>query len=283
MTDIDPIYVAARRVLLDALQALQQHRDSMVLIGAQAVYVRTERTELAIAPFTTDADIALNPTSLGSTPEISRIMEDAHFSPGPNGNPGEWVAQSEAGGRIIDVPVDLLVPESLAANKGHRSARLEGHAKMSARSVPGIEAVVVDNDWMVLSALEPSDGRQFSCRVAGPAGLLIAKAYKIRDRLEPGTRLDRQKDKDALDIYRLALAIPFNQLESAFSKLLSDDRSEGTTLEGLGLLSQLFGTRRSPGIEMATRALERTAPAGRIEEVLTGLALQINDLDGRGR
>ena len=80
VTDIDSIYVAARRVLLDALQALQLHSDSMVLIGAQAVYVRTERTELAIAPFTTDADIALNPTSLGSTPEISRIMEDAHFA-----------------------------------------------------------------------------------------------------------------------------------------------------------------------------------------------------------
>ena len=87
MTDIDPIYVAARRVLLDALQALQLHSDSMVLIGAQAVYVRTERTELAIAPFTTDADIALNPTSLGSTPEISRIMEDAHFSAGQTAIP----------------------------------------------------------------------------------------------------------------------------------------------------------------------------------------------------
>ena len=111
----------------------------------------------------------------------------------------------------------------------------------------------------------------FSCRVAGPAGLLIAKAYKIRDRLEPGIRPDRQKDKDALDIYRLALAISFNQLESAFSKLLSDDRSKGTTLEGLGLLSQLFGTGRSPGIEMATCARKRTAPAGRIEEVLNWL------------
>jgi hypothetical protein len=268
VADIDPIYVAARRVLLDALQALHLHSESIVLIGAQAVYVRTERTELAIAPFTTDADIALNPTSLGSTPEISQIMEEAHFSPGPHGNPGEWVAQSEAGGRIIDIPVDLLVPESLAANKGRRSARLEGHAKMTARAVPGIEAVVVDNNWMVLNSLDPSDVRQLSCRVAGPAGLLIAKAYKIRDRLEPGTRIDRQKDKDALDIYRLALAIPFNQLASAFSTLLIDDRSEITTREGLDLLSQLFGTRRAPGIEMATRALEGTAPASRIEEVL---------------
>jgi hypothetical protein len=283
VTDIDPIYVAARRVLLDALQALQQHSDSMVLIGAQAVYVRTERTDLAIAPYTTDADIALNPTSLGSTPEISRIMEDAHFSPGPNGNPGEWVAQSEAGGRMIDVPVDLLVPESLATNRGRRSARLEGHAKMSARTVPGIEAVVVDNDWMVLSALEPTDIRQFNCRVAGAAGLLVAKAYKIRDRLEPGIRLDRQKDKDALDIYRLALAIPFNQLESAFSKLLNDDRSESTAREGLSLLSRLFGTRRAPGIEMATRALERTAPVGRVQEVLMGLVRQIQDLDAKAR
>ena len=240
MTDIDPIYVAARRVLLDALQALQQHSDSMVLIGAQAVYVRTERTELAIAPFTTDADIALNPTSLGSTPEISRIMEDANFSPGPHGNPGERVAQSDGEGSSSTFPWICSYPSLWRPTRApERTTR--GPRKMSARTVPGIEAVIVDNDWMVLGALEPTDIRQFNCRVAGAAGLLVAKAYKIRDRLQPGTRLDRQKDKDALDIYRLALAIPFKQLESAFSKLLNDDRSKSTTLEGLSLLSQLLG------------------------------------------
>ena len=36
----DPRYVAARRGLLDALEALADHRDSIIVVGAQAVYLR---------------------------------------------------------------------------------------------------------------------------------------------------------------------------------------------------------------------------------------------------
>ncbi len=35
-------YVEARRVLLDALDALRYHLGAVVLVGAQAVYLRTE-------------------------------------------------------------------------------------------------------------------------------------------------------------------------------------------------------------------------------------------------
>lgn len=42
MNDLDPEYVAARGVLLDALEALAEHRNAILLVGAQAVYLRTE-------------------------------------------------------------------------------------------------------------------------------------------------------------------------------------------------------------------------------------------------
>jgi hypothetical protein len=35
----EPITIAARRVLLDALDALEDHRDGLVLVGAQAIYL----------------------------------------------------------------------------------------------------------------------------------------------------------------------------------------------------------------------------------------------------
>ena len=38
MSDFDELYVLARRVLLDALDAIGPHRDAIVLVGAQAVY-----------------------------------------------------------------------------------------------------------------------------------------------------------------------------------------------------------------------------------------------------
>lgn len=38
--EYDPEYVEARRVLLDALEALGNHRKAVVLVGAQAIYQR---------------------------------------------------------------------------------------------------------------------------------------------------------------------------------------------------------------------------------------------------
>jgi hypothetical protein len=55
---VDPLYVAARSVLLDALTALQPHGLSVIVAGAQAIYLRTGEANLAIAPYTTDGDLA---------------------------------------------------------------------------------------------------------------------------------------------------------------------------------------------------------------------------------
>ena len=47
---MDELYVIARRVLLDALDALGGHRDAVVLVGAQAIYLRVGEADLAVAP-----------------------------------------------------------------------------------------------------------------------------------------------------------------------------------------------------------------------------------------
>jgi len=60
----DPQYVIARGVLLDALDALGVQRDAVILVGAQAVYLHTGTVELAVAAFTTDADLTLDPALL---------------------------------------------------------------------------------------------------------------------------------------------------------------------------------------------------------------------------
>jgi hypothetical protein len=41
--------VAARCVLLDALQALQPHLDAVILVGAQAIYLHTLASDLITA------------------------------------------------------------------------------------------------------------------------------------------------------------------------------------------------------------------------------------------
>src|SRR5689334_5461659 len=140
---LDPLYVAARGVLLDALEALEDHRPAVILVGAQAIYVRTGAADLdaSVAPYTTDADLALNPRHLGPDPRIEQAMHAGGFR--LTSEPGIWTASATVGGTSVEVPVDLLVPASMAA--GNRAARLPGHGKHATRRTPGLEAAVVDN------------------------------------------------------------------------------------------------------------------------------------------
>jgi len=51
-------------VLLDVLEALGEHRQALVLVGAQAVYLHTGEAVFAVAPYTTDADLVVAPGRL---------------------------------------------------------------------------------------------------------------------------------------------------------------------------------------------------------------------------
>ncbi len=81
-------YVEARRVLLDALTALQPHIRAIVLIGAQAVYLRTAGRLSTYQPFTTDADLALDPALLADIPLLGHAMLNAGFE--LTAEPGIW-------------------------------------------------------------------------------------------------------------------------------------------------------------------------------------------------
>ncbi|MFT4216947.1 MAG: hypothetical protein QM619_07140 [Micropruina sp.] len=209
MTQPAPEYVAARRVLLDVLAALEEHLDSLVLVGAQAVYQHTGDTDLRVPPMTTDADLAVNATVLADTPEIAGALRGAGFSPGSN--PGHWIARS-------DVAVDLMVVPHQAgtARASARAARLPPHAKSTARIARGLEPALVDNTPVTITALDANDARTFNLAVAGPAALLAAKIIKISERFNQASRQpERVKEKDALDAFRLLQAIDTPELVEA--------------------------------------------------------------------
>jgi hypothetical protein len=206
MTEVAPEYVAARRTLLDALDALVAHRDSLILIGAQAVYLHTGSRGTNVPPMTTDADLALDAELLADNPEIATTMQAAGFK---SGQPGHW---EDAQG----IGVDLMVAphQSNRASPKARSARLAPHANSVARIGPGLAAALSDNSPRLITALSASDTRQHEIRVAGPAALLVAKTIKIDDRLADASQGQSQRvvDKDALDILRLLQACSTTQL-----------------------------------------------------------------------
>ena len=77
--DSDNLLVQARSALLDALNALGAHADSVVIIGAQAIYLHTGAVPVAVAETTKDSDIAIDVRNLGEDPLIEEAMMDAGF------------------------------------------------------------------------------------------------------------------------------------------------------------------------------------------------------------
>lgn len=253
-------YIVARRTLLDALEALAEHRDALVLVGAQAVYLHTGAARFAVAESTTDGDVVIDPRMLGRDPEIASAMRGARFFLDERDGEqlvGVWASMREIGGVPAKVTVDLLVPDALGG-AGRRAARVPPHEKGSMLKVHGLEAALVDHSVMSIEALEETDTRSFSIKVAGPTALLISKTIKLSERVTAGAlergRADRIKPKDALDVLRLLQALPSAQLAEGFVGLVGDDVAGAVAREALGQLPGLFGGADSPGSRLAAEA-----------------------------
>lgn len=165
----DPRYVAARRVLLDALTALAPYGKAFIIAGAQAVYLRTGLNEIAIAPYTTDGDLALDPSLLGDDPELETTMRNAGFelsgTAGSKPEPGIWTRTEEVDGNQLIIPIDLIVPEAaVTSTAGRRGARLGVHGNRAARRAVGLEAVLVDHSIMTVASLDPNRSPNNRCR-----------------------------------------------------------------------------------------------------------------------
>ncbi len=262
----DPLYIAARHVLLDALDALSPHLESIVLVGAQAVYVHAGEADIAVAPFTQDGDLAIDPRSLGNAPLIEQCLRKSDFVRKPDAV-GIWQRSIEVNGAAKLVDVDLLVPDSLAG-PGRRAARLASHGADIARRAAGLEASLIDKDVHDISALEPSDVRRHRVAVAGPAALIVAKAHKIKERTD---NEDRVRDKDALDVYRLLQSIPTPELARRIGILRSNSVSRQATDQAVSYLPELFGKPQSAGTMMAVRAAGVLVPSTTMAASLVAL------------
>lgn len=258
---VDPLYILARCVLLDALEALGPQRDAIILVGAQAVYLHTGPAGLAVPEYTTDADIALNPELLSDSPRLAEILRKAEFSPDLT-KVGTWLTRKPYQGAEVDVILDLLVPASIGG-PGRRGARLGPHGSRTARKAKGLEKI---------SSLEPADARSYDVAVASPTALIVAKLHKINEREGKPERL---QDKDALDVLRLLRSTDPAMLADSFRRLLAEKVSERVSREAVGLIERLFAHPDSAGSLMAARA---AAPMEVAETTAASCAVLAGDL-----
>ena len=238
------------------------------MIGAQAVYLHTGPADLAVAEFTTDADLAIAPEFLADRPDLGNLLEGAGFS--PQQNPGMWKTAD-------GVQLDLLVPDALAG-PGRRGARLPGHGKRSAR--PRRESR--ERSWIPTSATSaPSTPRTTAPRVAvaGPAALFVAKVHKISERVDEP---DRLVAKDALDVLRI-LRASRRSVADGLRGLLDSEIARGVTIEALTLADGLLNDADSPGPQMAARAAggleDADVVAGSLAALWSDLATQVGPHD----
>ena len=235
-------YIQARRVLLDALEALSGHRSSVVLVGAQAIYIHAGEATFGMVPYTTDADLAIDPRLLEKTPPIELAMRSAGFRHGVQ--PGIWLGTD-------DIQVDLLVPEAVGGS-GRRGARLEGHDKMTARKVEGLEGALIENEVVSIGSLGAGDDRRFDIRMAGPSALVVAKLHKLWERRDAPRRLE---NKDAADIFRLLQAIETERLVAGLRRLSDDPISRMAAVNSLDFLESLFAQLEALGIRLLRAAI----------------------------
>lgn len=257
----------AREALLDAIEALVAQLDAIIVVGAQAIYLHTGSADVAVAEFTTDGDLALDPDVLSSDPLVNEAMRQAGFEPDPRSRAiGTWISRR-------GVPVDLMVPDAVAGI-GRRGVRVPPHDSKAMRRARGLEAALVDNSPMLIGALVPAtDPREFTVAVAGPSALLVAKLHKIHDRM--GTP-DRLNDKDAHDVYRLLRAIETDDLTAALNRLLRDPISSEVTREALEYLDTDFAQGANADGSLMAGAAERLV--GDPAAVAESVALLARDL-----
>jgi hypothetical protein len=265
--DSQALMVASRRVLLDGLTALRDQLNAVTVVGAQAVYLRSAEAPIQSAAFTSDGDLSLDPELLEDEPLLEKALRAAGFELMDSSQPGLWAREESLPGsdRPVPIELDLLIGKTLVPRAGVRSARIPPHDRKTAKKVPGLEPTVVDRSPMTIEELDRNDDRSITVNVAGPAALLIAKAYKLQDRLDNANkRPDRLNNKDAGDVYRLITTTRVTEVAAVFESLLVDDRVGEVAATGLGYLRAQFGGAATPGVRLAVEALRGDVPEERV-------------------
>ena len=244
----DSRYVAARAVLLDALEAMPIHRHSLILVGAQAIYLRVQDAGLDdVVPHTLDADLAIAPELLVREPALGAALLAGGFA---SGEPGRWATTRSVDGADVSIMIDLMVPQVAASSSG-RAALVPGLGPRDARSTSGLEAALFDRSPMMIEALDPADGRSFELQVGGVAALLIANLHKFGERIDQSAKRQRPLAKDALDAHRLRRGERIETLVDSLRRLLAQDAATVAVVRhGLRILQREFAAPGARGAQL---------------------------------
>ena len=197
----------SRRAIINVVSVLSAHAESLTLIGAHAVFLRTADLDVPLA-LTGDGDLAITPALVSTGPSIEALLVDAGYEHRTTARPGLWGRGpylDRLGNKQFLEKVDLLAPHGLiGAASPHRRgvpALQAHHGKWSVGNERGLELATFDRSLITITDLVDS-GLSAQIYVAGIPALLLAKSAKIGERSsEP--RRGEVRDKDVGDLWRL--------------------------------------------------------------------------------
>lgn len=250
---MDSLTLATRVAIANVVRTLGGNSEALVLIGAHAIYLRTPDFRSAVAPATKDADFVLRPEVLTTIDPLDQVLVSAGYQRKGSDLPGTWVDPTGA-------ELDFMTP---GPRRSKRSAPVPPHGQGAIQHVEGAEGCLVDFDLMPLP-----DVNNVRIRVAGSAGLLIAKLHKVHERI--GTP-QRDYAKDSFDIYRLLAGTTPDEITSRLKAILASPFGVESAESGLRLLEELFAAGAdAPGSLRAGRA---AAPARDAEQIALSASL----------
>ena len=203
----------SRRAIINVVEVLQVHAESLTLVGAHAVLLRTMDLDVPQMP-AGDGDLGVTPGLVGNVPSIEELLEASGYEHRTMARPGLWgrTAYDEVDGtRSYREKIDLLAPHGLSgtASRSKRGvpALQPAHGKLAVGNVVGLELAAFNRSLVTITDFADSR-RAAEIHVAEIPALILAKGSKIGERLQQ-PRQGPVRDKDLGDLWRLmALSDP---------------------------------------------------------------------------
>ncbi|MEO5661725.1 MAG: hypothetical protein ABIR39_00445, partial [Nocardioides sp.] len=83
----------SRRAIINVVAVLAAHAESLTLVGAHAVLLRTMDLDVPRMP-TGDGDLGVTPGLVGDAPSIEKLLAEAGYEHRTTARPGLWGRES---------------------------------------------------------------------------------------------------------------------------------------------------------------------------------------------
>lgn len=178
----------SRRAIINVVEVLSVHSESLTLVGAHAVLLRTKDLDVPRMP-TGDGNLGVTPGLVGDLPSIEALLANAGYEHRTTARPGLWGREpydEPDGTRSFREKIDLLAPHGLSgtASRSKRGVPVlqPAHGKLSVGNALGLELAAFNRSIVSITDFaDPGLGAEI--HVAEIPALILAKGSKIGERL----------------------------------------------------------------------------------------------------